>query len=70
MTINSFFRKVVDAATDITGIGLASLIFLLIAGRAANSATAARLDALPFVGFFTKPIRGALNQGYDPAGQE
>lgn len=63
-------NRIVDAGVDIASVGLASLVFLLIFGRAINSPTAFKLQTMPGLDKLIPPLRAATNQGYDVRGED
>lgn len=52
------------------GVGLAAMLWIVIQGRAINSAAAYRLAPVPILGQLVGSLRAITNQIYDVTGED
>lgn len=52
------------------GVGIAAMVWIVVQGRAINSAAAYRLAPVPFVGPLVGSLRAITNQIYDVTGED
>lgn len=64
------FKGKGELLLDVAGIGLASMLFVIVGGRALNSPIAYKASAVPFLGPVVDSLRAVWNQTYDPAGEQ
>lgn len=70
MKLGKLLDNVGDNTLRFAAAGFASLATILVTGRVLSSPTLMRLEqSMPLLGKLTRPLRAAINQVYDPAGE-